>query len=98
MINGQDDVNYTLQMHKEQMEDMYKRYGGKILGSKIITINNVSFFIFKALESGDEVDLSFMTELKKNKIAMVCTLHYKKDQEAEANAIFEKIIRNVTLK
>jgi len=91
-----DDDNITLLDQKAEMEAFYKKNGGKIVESRIVTINSASFFVFESKE-GDERILSFTSDFK-NRKTLICTCHYKESDEAKAKAIFDKIINNIRFK
>lgn len=54
----------SLDLVKKMREDLDKKYGGEILESKIIKVNNVPFFVFKDQEKDEERNLSFTSDLK----------------------------------
>ncbi len=90
------DDKLTLEMHKRMTEDFNKRYGGTIVDSKIITVNNIRFFIFED-EVDQERNLIFTSDFKNGKM-ICCLLKYKKEDEDKAQAIFKKIINTVRYK
>jgi len=85
-----------LQNQKEQTESMYKRYGGKIIQSKIVTQNNIPFFVFQD-QDGEEMSLSFMMSFK-NRKTLFCMLNYKINDEDKAQKIFKNILNSVRYK
>jgi len=94
MYNGDDEL--TLSRHKQSTEGFNKRYGSKIIESKIITVNNIQFFVFEYQE-GDEINLTFTPDFK-NKETIYCEVKYKIEDEAKAQKIFNSLMSSFRYK
>jgi hypothetical protein len=95
-VNMQD-YNYTIENQKAETESLYKRNKqGKIIQSKIISINNELFYVFEH-EEDDEITLSFMCDFK-NKKTFFCSLNYKEINDDKAKNFFNMILKSFKYK
>ncbi|QKJ31383.1 hypothetical protein HQ865_16970 [Mucilaginibacter mali] len=90
------DEPLTLEQHRLSTEGFNKRYGSKIIDSKIVKINSIRFFIFQYQE-GDEINLTFTPDFR-NKSTTYCSIKYKKPDEEKAEKIFNTLLNNFRYK